>query len=76
MLRTVSNHTLSINAVDEDHQRAVLEGLGVAKSYDDGSLTCAVCSEPVKEIGLGVARRCGDDIVFSCARLDCMQTLS
>jgi hypothetical protein len=76
MLRTAPRRTLSINAVDEEHQREVLEALGVAASYDDGSLTCAVCSEPVREIGLGVGRRCGDEIVFSCARLDCMRILS
>ncbi len=76
MLRTVPRRTLSINAVDEEHQREVLEALGVASSYDDGSLTCAVCGESVNEIGLGVGRRCGDEIVFSCARLDCMQALS
>jgi hypothetical protein len=76
MLRTAPRRTLSINAVDEEHQREVLEALGMAASYDDGSLMCAVCGEPVREIGLGVGRRCNDEIVFSCARLDCMRTLS
>jgi hypothetical protein len=77
MLRTVPRRRiLRVNAVDEDHEREVLEGLGVAADYDDGSLTCTVCNEPVKDTGVGVARRRGEKIVFSCARLDCMRTLS
>jgi hypothetical protein len=56
--------------------REVLTALGAQAGYDDGSLTCAICSEPVKVMGLGVARRRGEDIVFSCARLDCMRMLS
>jgi hypothetical protein len=67
---------LSINAVDEEHKREVLEALGVAASYDDDSLTCVVCGESVRGAGLGVARRRGETVVFSCARLDCMRTLS
>ncbi len=54
----------------------LLESLGVATSYDDGSLKCAVCGESVRDTGLGVARRQGEDILFSCARLDCMRALS
>jgi hypothetical protein len=76
MLRATPRRILSINAVDEEHQLGVLEALGVAASYDDGSLVCAVCGEPVKNVGLGVARRQGETIAFSCARLDCMRALS
>lgn len=76
MSRTTPRRILRINAVDEDHERDVLTALGAWDGYEDGSLTCAVCSEPVKIMGLGVARRCGEDIIFSCARLDCMRTLS
>jgi hypothetical protein len=76
MTRTVSRRTLSINAVQEEQTRKVLEDLGVAESFDDGSLKCAVCGEPVRDQGLGLARRYGDEIVFACARLDCMRALS
>jgi hypothetical protein len=76
MLRTLPSRTLSINAVHEDNARELLEALGVAGSFDDGSLKCTVCDEPVRDLGLGVARRRGDEVVFSCARLDCMRTLS
>jgi hypothetical protein len=67
---------MSINAVHEEQTRALLESLGVAAHYDDGSLRCAVCGGPVRDIGLGVARRQGEDLLFSCARLDCMRALS
>jgi hypothetical protein len=76
MVRTLASRSLSINAVHEEQARELLEALGVAESFDDGSLTCAVCREPVREAGLGVARRCGDEVIFSCARLDCMRTVS
>jgi len=67
---------MSISAIHEDQAHALLEGLGVAASFDDGSLKCAVCDVPVRDIGLGVARRLGDEVIFSCARLDCMRALS
>jgi hypothetical protein len=76
MSHTMTDRTTSINAVHEEQAHALLESLGVAKMYDDGSLTCAVCEEPVRDVGLGVARRCDDTIIFSCSRLDCMRALS
>jgi hypothetical protein len=76
MLHTLPSRTLSINAVHEEQTPELLEALGVAESFKDGSLKCAVCDEPVRDLGLGVARRRGDDVVFSCARLDCMRALS
>lgn len=71
-----TGRTFRINAVDEEHERGVLEALGVAGSYDDGTLTCAVCGEALNVGGLGVARGRGEDVIFSCARLDCMRMLS
>ncbi|HEY5285937.1 MAG TPA: hypothetical protein VIJ50_02400 [Solirubrobacteraceae bacterium] len=68
--------TTSITAVHEDQARHLLEALGVADDYDDGTLVCFACGEPVRTVGLGVARQCGDEILFSCARLDCMRALS
>jgi hypothetical protein len=76
MLRTLPSRSLSINAVHEDEARELLEALGVATSYDEGALKCAICGEPVRDNGLGVARGRGDDVVFACARLECMQSLS
>lgn len=76
VLRSEPRKTTSINAVPEEQARALLESLGVAASYDDGSLTCAVCGASVRDTGLGVARRLNDEVVFSCARLDCMRALS
>jgi uncharacterized protein with PIN domain len=76
MLRTLPSRRLSINAVHEEQARELLEALGVAESFDSGSLRCAVCDEPVRDVGLGVARRRDDDVIFSCARLDCMRALS
>jgi hypothetical protein len=76
MLLSDPRKTTSINAVHEEQARVLLESLGVATSYDDGSLKCAVCGESVRDTGLGVARRQDEDILFSCARLDCMRTLS
>jgi len=76
MPRTLPSRTTSINAVHEEHTRELLEDLGVASSYDDGTLRCAICEEPVRDVGLGVARRRDDAVVFSCARLDCMRALS
>jgi hypothetical protein len=73
---TLPRRTTSINAVHEEQTRSLLEDLGVADAYDDGSLRCAICDEPVRDAGLGVARRRDDEVVFSCARLDCMRALS
>jgi hypothetical protein len=74
--RSGPRKTTNINAISEEQARALLESLGVAGSYDDGSLTCAVCGASVRNTGLGVARRQKGKVVFSCARLDCMRALS
>jgi hypothetical protein len=73
---TLARRTTNIHAVHEEQTRQLLEDLGVAADYDDGTLRCAVCDEPVRDTGLGVARRRDDGVAFSCARLDCMRALT
>jgi hypothetical protein len=76
LISSDATKTTRINAIHEEHARTLLEELDVAESYDDGSLRCAVCGDSVRELGLGVARRRGEDVLFSCARLDCMREMS
>jgi uncharacterized protein with PIN domain len=46
------SRTMSINAVHEEQARELLERLGVAEGFDDGTLKCAVCDEPVRDLGV------------------------
>jgi hypothetical protein len=75
-LKSLKPRTTHVNAVHEEHTRALLEDLGVADDFDRGTLHCAICKDPLLKVGLGAARRRGDSFVFACARLECIKEVS
>jgi hypothetical protein len=65
-----------ISAVHADDIADFLEGLGLAASFDDGTLRCSVCDQALLEAGIGAARAYDGQIVFACGNVDCIGELS
>ena len=66
--------TAQVTAVHEDDALAFLALLGVAGDYEQGTLSCVVCGTPLRDGGLGAARR--NEVgafEFACERLDCLE---
>lgn len=62
-----------ITAVHEDDTLVLLGRLGVAEQYESGALACSVCDTPLRDAGLGAAKRVEGRLLFACARLDCLE---
>ena len=62
-----------IAAVHGDDTLDFLDRLGVRAQYEDGSLVCSVCGVALIDAGLGAVRGTATgEVVFACARLDCL----
>lgn len=65
---------MEITAVHEDDTKALLDRLGVAPAYRDGSLFCSICGSSVREDGLGAVGMKKGNVVVSCGRIECLDT--
>ena len=60
-----------VTAVYEDDALELLELLGVAAAFHDGTLRCSICAAALRENGLGAVRSLPDDsIEFACSRAE------
>jgi hypothetical protein len=63
-----------VTAVHEEDTLEFLRLLGVGHDYRAGRLLCVVCGTPLREIGVGAARRASSGIFeFSCCRVGCLE---
>jgi hypothetical protein len=70
------DRTVPINVVHQEEVRRLLEKLGLAAEHDNGTLSCYVCGGPLRELGVGLARRSEDRVVFACEQISCVWGLS
>jgi hypothetical protein len=62
-----------ITALHEHDIKDLLERIGLAAAYADGTLVCSVCHERVQDHGLGAVRMEKGQPLVSCGKLECLE---
>lgn len=65
----------NIEAVHRHDLEELLKNLGLLEDFKAGRLRCGFCKDQIGEKNFGAIFPVGNEILFSCSKLECMAQL-
>ncbi len=64
-----------VEAIHKHDLEELLKNFGLLEEFKNGNIKCQFCRDTIGEKNFGAIFPSGEDILFSCSKLECMTKL-